>query len=83
MFTLTCSNCEKKFKNNNNLNRHITHCRIRRDVQRRTLKHDDLNNSMTIDDEYNNDDVNMNMNQIDANNSITKELSKDDAEKYR
>jgi hypothetical protein len=82
MFTLTCSNCEKKFKYNNNFNRHVTHCRICRDVQRRILKHDDLNDSMMIDDEYNNDDVNMSMNQIDANNLITKELSKDDVEKY-
>jgi hypothetical protein len=36
-----------------------------------------------IENKYNNDDVNMSMNQIVANNSITKELSKDDVEKYR
>jgi hypothetical protein len=62
MFTLTCSNYEKRFKNNNDFNRHVTHCRVRRSVQRRILRHDDLNDSMMIDDEYNNDDVNMNMN---------------------
>ncbi len=83
MFTLTCSHCEKKFKNNNDLNRHVTYCLIHRNVQRRTLRHDDLNNSMMIENKYNNDDVNMSMNQIVANNSITKELSKDDVEKYR
>jgi hypothetical protein len=83
MITLTCSNYETRFKNNSDLNRHVTHCRIRRDVQRRILRHDDLNDSMKIDNEYNDNDVNMSINQIDVNNSITKELSKDDVEKYR
>ncbi len=62
MFTLTCSNYEKKFKNNNDFNRYVTHCRVRRSVQRCILRHDDLDDSMMIDDEYNNDDVNINMN---------------------
>lgn len=91
MTLLTCSYCEKKFNNINDLNRHVSHCRIYLSVQRRIRSRYDefdklnTNNDDSNDDVFdieNNDDFNMNNNQFNVDNSITSKSSKNDVEEY-
>ncbi len=83
MFLLTYSKCDKKFNNINNLNRHASICLICRSVQRRLQKHDEINDEMIINVNDNNDQFDVELNQIDIDDSITIKSSKYDVEKFR